>query len=103
MIEERLIANDWLAVQYPPSRATSAKEMTPGSYNPQVEAISPTPPSDEVRDGIKQSKDELLTNINKIDREILRVEQNIQKLETKQVQISSIVSTSSSISLKDHA
>ena len=56
-----------------------------GAYNPQVEAISPTLPNDEARDVIKQSKDELLQNINRADREIGIVEQNLKKLQAKQV------------------
>jgi len=50
-----------------------------------VEAISPTLPNDEARDVIKQSKDELLQNINRADREIGIVEQNLKKLQAKQV------------------
>jgi len=56
-----------------------------GAYNPQVEAISPTLPNDEARDVIKQSKEELLTSINRADREIGIVEQNLKKLQAKQV------------------
>jgi len=56
-----------------------------GPYNPQVEAISPTLPNDELRDEIKQSKDELLQSINRIDREIAKNDQAISKLRLKQV------------------
>jgi len=56
-----------------------------GAYNPQVEAISPTLPNDEARDVIKQSKEELLQNINRADREIGIAEQNLKKLQAKQV------------------
>lgn len=52
-----------------------------------MEAISPTLPNDEARDVIKQSKEELLQNINRADREIGIVEQNLKKLQTKQVRI----------------
>ena len=50
-----------------------------------MEAISPTLPNDEARDVIKQSKEELLTSINRADREIGIVEQNLKKLQAKQV------------------
>ena len=50
-----------------------------------MEAISPTLPNDEARDVIKQSKDELLQNINRADRQIGIVEQNLKKLQAKQV------------------
>jgi len=56
-----------------------------GAYNPQVEAISPSLPNDEARDVIKQSKEELLQSINRADREIGIVEQNLKKLQAKQV------------------
>ena len=58
-----------------------------GAYNPQVEAISPTLPNDEARDVIKQSKEELLQSINRADREIGIVEQNLKKLQAKQVRM----------------
>ena len=60
-------------------------QLQESSYNPQVEAISPTLPNDDAKDEIKQSKDELLQNINKVDRDITKIEQNIQKLKNKQV------------------
>jgi len=50
-----------------------------------VEAISPSLPNDEARDVIKQSKEELLQSINRADREIGIVEQNLKKLQAKQV------------------
>ena len=52
-----------------------------------MEAISPTLPNDEARDVIKQSKDELLQSINRADREIGIVEQNLKKLQAKQHQL----------------
>ena len=58
-----------------------------GAYNPQVEAISPTLPNDEAHDVIKQSKEELLQSINRADREIGIVEQNLKKLQVKQVKL----------------
>ena len=58
------------------------------AYTPQVEAISPTLPNDDVRQDmspLKSTKDELLQNINKIDREILQTESQISKLRKKHV------------------
>jgi len=66
---------------------SDAMQESSGAYNPQVEAISPTLPNDEARDVIKQSKDELLQSINRADREIGIVEQNLKKLQAKQVRM----------------
>ncbi|XP_069134563.1 nuclear receptor corepressor 1-like [Argopecten irradians] len=55
------------------------------TYNPQVEAISPTLPADESNS--RSSKDELLQAISRVDREISKVEQQILKLQKKQHQI----------------
>lgn len=52
------------------------------TYNPQVEAISPTLPPDETS---PSSKDQLLQAISKVDREISKVDKDIQKLKKKQV------------------
>lgn len=52
------------------------------TYNPQVEAISPTLPPDETS---QSSKDQLLQAISKVDREISKVDKDIQKLKKKQV------------------
>ena len=51
-------------------------------YNPQVEAISPTLPSEDKDE--KSSKDELLQNINNMDREITKLESTISKLKRTQ-------------------
>ncbi|ELU09203.1 hypothetical protein CAPTEDRAFT_73417, partial [Capitella teleta] len=51
-------------------------------YNPQVEAISPTLPSDDKDE--KSSKDELLQSINTMDREIAKLESQINKLQRTQ-------------------
>ena len=53
-------------------------------YNPQVEAISPTLPPDDTSNN-RSSKDELLQAISKMDREISKVETQMQKLQKKQV------------------
>ncbi|XP_071179529.1 nuclear receptor corepressor 1-like isoform X3 [Mytilus edulis] len=57
------------------------KEQT--LYNPQVEAISPTPDESSSR----TTKDELLQAISKTDREISKHEQQIQKLQKKHRQL----------------
>ncbi|XP_078336139.1 uncharacterized protein LOC111132990 isoform X2 [Crassostrea virginica] len=54
------------------------------TYNPQVEAISPTLPPDETS---QSSKDQLLQAISKVDREISKVDRDIQKLKKKQEQL----------------
>ena len=57
-------------------------------YNPQVEAISPTLPADDSKSelsSVQSSKEELLQSINRVDREIGKVEMQISKLQKKQV------------------
>ncbi|XP_062612338.1 nuclear receptor corepressor 2-like isoform X1 [Saccostrea cucullata] len=54
------------------------------TYNPQVEAISPTLPPDETS---QSSKDQLLQAISKVDREISKVDRDIHKLKKKQEQL----------------
>lgn len=64
---------------------TSTKET---AYTPQVEAISPTLPDDESRQESspsKSSKDELVENISKIDREISQTGNRIMQLKKRQV------------------
>ena len=56
------------------------------AYNPQVEAISPTLPSEELSN-VKSTKDEVLQQINKADREIGIAEQTITKLKKKLVRV----------------
>lgn len=56
------------------------------AYNPQVEAISPTLPLDDYhQEPLRASRDELLQQITKVDREILKAEAQINKLKKKQV------------------
>ncbi|CAN7937674.1 unnamed protein product, partial [Ixodes hexagonus] len=60
------------------------------AYVPQVEAISPTLPSEDGRPDLspqRSSKDELLTAINKLDREIAQVESQTTKLKKKQQEL----------------
>lgn len=56
-----------------------------GTYNPQVEAISPTP-NEHVQDEIefRTTKDDLLQQISRVDREIAKVEQSLQNLKKKE-------------------
>lgn len=57
------------------------------AYTPQVEAISPTLPNEETPQDspLKSSRDYLLQNINRLDREISQAEAQIGKLKRKQV------------------
>ena len=56
-------------------------------YQPPVEAISPTGPEapGDQMDDLKAVKDELLTKITKVDREIAKTESHIAKLKKKYV------------------
>ena len=56
-------------------------------YQPPVEAISPTGPEapGDQMDDLKAVKDELLTKITKVDREIAKTESQIAKLKKKYV------------------
>jgi hypothetical protein len=56
-----------------------------GGYQPPVEAISPTGPEapGDQMDDLKAVKDELLTKITKVDREIAKTESQIAKLKKK--------------------
>lgn len=53
------------------------------AYTPQVEAISPILPQEDPANKIL--REELLANIDKVDREMVNVEQQISKLKKKQV------------------
>ncbi|XP_066149114.1 uncharacterized protein Smr [Euwallacea fornicatus] len=61
-------------------------DTRPGTYNPQVEAISPIPDSE----AFKATKDELIQQISKVDREILKAEQQIVILKKKQAELEEI-------------
>lgn len=62
------------------------------TYNPQVEAISPTLPSEVLQEdaNFRATKDDLLNGIAKVDREITKTESQITKLKRKQVNNHSI-------------
>ncbi|KAG8281120.1 Gei-8p [Homalodisca vitripennis] len=59
------------------------------AYNPQVEAISPTLPSENVAEdaNFRSTKDDLLQKISKVDREISKVETMIMKLKKKEQEL----------------
>ncbi|BES90852.1 SANT [Nesidiocoris tenuis] len=57
-------------------------------YTPQVEAISPTLPTEILQDeSFRSTKDELLHGISKVDREITKTELQISKLMRKQQEL----------------
>ncbi|KAF5285140.1 hypothetical protein FQA39_LY16829 [Lamprigera yunnana] len=59
-----------------------------GAYNPQVEAISPTLPDHMQEDqAFRSTKDELLQQIGKVDREIAKAEAQIGILKKKQQEL----------------
>ena len=56
------------------------------AYKPQVEAISPTLPVDNALENqIRHSRDELVQNIHRVDREITNMDHTVEKLKRKQV------------------
>lgn len=60
------------------------------AYTPQVEAISPTLPTDDLQQDLsphRSSKDELLQAINRIDREINQVETQTTKLKKRKQEL----------------
>ncbi|CAH1393589.1 unnamed protein product [Nezara viridula] len=59
------------------------------TYNPQVEAISPTLPSEALQEdaNFRSTKDDLLHGIAKVDREITKTELQISKLKRKQQEL----------------
>ena len=62
------------------------QQVGSSAYKPQVEAISPTLPVDNALENqIRHSRDELVQNIHRIDREITNMDHNIEKLKRKQV------------------
>merc|ERR1712198_557928 len=63
----------------------SSREST---YNPQVEAISPTLPSDPRDESpLRSTKDDLLKHIEQVDREIAKAESSIAKLRKKETEL----------------
>uniref|UniRef100_A0A182QH87 N-CoR GPS2-interacting domain-containing protein n=1 Tax=Anopheles farauti TaxID=69004 RepID=A0A182QH87_9DIPT len=65
------------------TRESPVLMVTSGAYHPQVEAISPTLPSDPMEE-LRATKDELLQQIAKVDNEIDKAEKKIQSLKKKQ-------------------
>lgn len=65
-------------------------QESPTVYTPQVEAISPTLPSEDI--ALRATKEDLLQQINKVDREIAKTEQQIFKLKNKQRELEEVAS-----------
>ncbi|XP_056633843.1 uncharacterized protein LOC130443297 [Diorhabda sublineata] len=67
-------------------------DTRPGTYNPQVEAISPTFPDQLTQDdqAFRTTKDELIQQIGKVDREIAKAESQIVILKKKQAELEEI-------------
>lgn len=59
------------------------------AYNPQVEAISPTLPSEPLRDEspLRATKEDLMQQLARLDREIAKTESQIAKLKKKKVEL----------------
>jgi len=57
------------------------------SYNPQVEAISPTLPDERPDTSNRAPKDDIINNIHRVDREISKAEQQVSKLQKKKQQL----------------
>jgi hypothetical protein len=64
----------------------------PGTYNPQVEAISPTLPDhlQQEEQTFRTTKDELIQQIGKVDREIAKAESQITILKKKEKELEEI-------------
>lgn len=72
----------------------SSREST---YNPQVEAISPTLPSDPRDESpLRSTKDDLLKHIEQVDREIAKAESSIAKLRKKETELEAAASNKES-------
>ncbi|KAG5892507.1 hypothetical protein JTB14_034506 [Gonioctena quinquepunctata] len=67
-------------------------DTRPGTYIPQVEAISPTLPDQLTQDdqAFRTTKDELIQQIGKVDREIAKAESQIAILKKKQAELEEI-------------
>ncbi|XP_018902999.2 uncharacterized protein Smr isoform X4 [Bemisia tabaci] len=68
-----------------PLRIDTKEQQPTTMYTPQVEAISPTLPADNMQEdaNFRSTKDELLQQISKVDSEIAKTESTIQKLKKK--------------------
>ncbi|XP_030747632.1 nuclear receptor corepressor 1 isoform X1 [Sitophilus oryzae] len=67
-------------------------DTRPGTYHPQTEAISPILPEQVSQEdqAFKTTKDDLIQQISKVDREILKVEQQIVILKKKQAELEEV-------------
>lgn len=65
-----------------------------GAYVPQTEAISPTLPEQNTQEdaAFKSTKDDLLQQIAKVDREIAQRESQISKLRKKLIELEEVAS-----------
>lgn len=72
--------------------ARSPLQDQPGSYNPQVEAISPTLPDHVQQEdqAFRTTKDELIQQIGKVDREIAKTESSIAILKKKEQELEEV-------------
>ncbi|XP_021953733.1 uncharacterized protein LOC110850604 isoform X3 [Folsomia candida] len=72
-----------------PLRIDTDRARSGPAYNPQVEAISPTLPSESIRDEspLRSTKEDLLLNIARVDREIAKTESQIAKLKKKKIEL----------------
>ncbi|XP_055601175.1 uncharacterized protein LOC129750017 isoform X2 [Uranotaenia lowii] len=79
----RLNENSQQSAQSPLNVDTRDPPVSSGAYHPQVEAISPTLPSDPTEE-LRATKDDLLQQIAKVDMEIDKAEKKIAQLKKKQ-------------------
>lgn len=72
-----------------PLRIDTDRARSGPAYNPQVEAISPSLPSESIRDEspLRSTKEDLLSQIARVDREIAKTESQIAKLKKKKVEL----------------
>lgn len=73
---KRLKLGDAKPDLHTPLRVDTDRARSGPAYNPQVEAISPTLPSENLRDEspLRSTKEELLQQIARVDREIAKTE-----------------------------
>lgn len=62
----------------------SNEVLQEGAYTPQVEAVSPTPSAD---DATRSTKEDLLQEIHKVDRDIAQTEHKITQLKVREADL----------------